>query len=625
MAIMCPAELNAHFEEKSGEREMFRMLKTQLNDDFYVFHSFKMLDVDAGFKECETDFIIFHQQKGLLFIEAKNTRPKYINGTWYYQDGIRTMSHQGPYHQASNNKHAMINRLRSINNWGKKILDNCKLMHAVWFPLVTREELLKENLPQEADERITITRTDKDNLQDRIEELMGMEVIAGTRVKHTALSDKMVKFLMDNVLCPYFEISSLPGVKLENNREKFVALEKEQLRLLNYLVDQPTAAINGLAGTGKTVMAVNKARRHANCGDKVLFLTFNRPLINDLKEKNSEYENIDFCTVGSLAWRKEWVGAKADNDWAGAYSTLADMFDESLIDGTFPWDHVIIDEGQDFFQKGLAEIPNRLYTWMMEYNGNEANSSYLKSFYIFYDQNQLIQGNNREYDVLPISSPDCKLTLYMNCRNTLEIAQTAGVMLQEGNNDTNSKKIKVKGDSVKRSSQMYFAETKECAKRAIDDAIKSCIEDEGIKDIQILTCLNLDDKENPRANSSNISALCEFWEGTEKNDRYYRYKGKKIPVTTTKRFKGLEADAVILTDFNMKYFDEPETDNTWSTSMSAYVGASRARFRLIVISDMTEEECRLVLAEKNKQYMDRYQFNLAGGIFKSAFKRTPME
>ena len=46
----------------------------------------------------------------------------------------------------------------------------------------------------------------------------------------------------------------------------------------------------------------------------------------------------------------------------------------------------------------------------------------MDAFYIFYDKYQLIQGAEiPEY----IRETDCKLTLYTNCRNTENIAQTA--------------------------------------------------------------------------------------------------------------------------------------------------------------------------------------------------------
>lgn len=44
----------------------------------------------------------------------------------------------------------------------------------------------------------------------------------------------------------------------------------EQYRLLDFLEDQPTAVINGAAGTGKTMIAVEKARRNSIDGEAIM-------------------------------------------------------------------------------------------------------------------------------------------------------------------------------------------------------------------------------------------------------------------------------------------------------------------------------------------------------------------
>ena len=53
--------------------------------------------------ESETDFVIFNPKKGILCVEAKAGNVKYEEGKWKYGSDI-LMSHDGPFHQASNNK-----------------------------------------------------------------------------------------------------------------------------------------------------------------------------------------------------------------------------------------------------------------------------------------------------------------------------------------------------------------------------------------------------------------------------------------------------------------------------------------------------------------------------------------
>ena len=64
--------------------------------------------------------------------------------------------------------------------------------------------------------------------------------------------------------------------------EQMNQLLREQYKLLDFLEDQDTAVINGAAGTGKTMLAIEKARRHSIEGEKVLFLCYNRMLCDKL-------------------------------------------------------------------------------------------------------------------------------------------------------------------------------------------------------------------------------------------------------------------------------------------------------------------------------------------------------
>ena len=61
----------------------------------------------------------------------------------------------------------------------------------------------------------------------------------------------------------------------------------------------------------------------------------------------------------------------------------------------------------------------------------------------------------------------------------------------------------------------------------------------------------------------------------------------RIPFTTCRKFKGLEADAIILVDVN-KY-------SIMDNAKLFYVGASRARLQLKVLGDLSDIDCREVI------------------------------
>ena len=69
---------------------------------------------------------------------------------------------------------------------------------------------------------------------------------------------------------------------------------------------------------------------------------------------------------------------------------------------------------------------------------------------------------------------------------------------------------------------------------------------------------------------------------------------RKTRFTTCRKFKGLEADAVILIDVDANTF---AGDN----AKIFYVGTSRARYKLCLLSDMTDGECVSALAQFTKK------------------------
>lgn len=59
---------------------MFDSLE-KMSDDYYVFHSFKIVTENEGiFRESETDFVVFNRRKGIICLEAKAGQVTYDSG-----------------------------------------------------------------------------------------------------------------------------------------------------------------------------------------------------------------------------------------------------------------------------------------------------------------------------------------------------------------------------------------------------------------------------------------------------------------------------------------------------------------------------------------------------------------
>lgn len=547
MAKMYP-EKPREFDPKSREGYMFQALE-QLPDSYRIFHSFTIVSVvDSTVYESETDFVIFNPEKGLLCIEAKAGMVKCENGIWKYSDG-NPMQHGGPFNQASQNKWKLK---KSIEQRGMGyVLEHCKLMHAVWFPSIGKEYLKNMAIPSEADKKLILTKDSIDNIEEAIANIFALEL---PNKIQTNMSNRESTLLLNKVLAPSFNLISLSEIEREHKRLVFKEMLKEQVALLNYLEEQNNAVINGLAGTGKTVMAIEKAKRHALDGEKVLFLCYNAGLKNHLQEVYG-YENISYYTIDGLA-------CSLCNTPEPEYCLFKETLEEMYFNGTFPYQHIIIDEGQDFGQKKIDEsdIIELLKGIAID------DESKKGTFYLFYDKNQLIQGNKiPEY----ISESDCKLTLYRNCRNTENIAITSMRLLGT------EKKPKLNvGTIVGDLPEMYVEKSKEKQIEVLDGQIDKNLE-LGYENIVILTCKT--------EKTSILTDMC--------SDGIYIYKSKHFVFTTCRKFKGLEADAIIMVDMNYELFNDLG-DKIY------YVGTSRARFRLSMIAELDEEECNLLIEKK---------------------------
>ncbi|WP_314062481.1 NERD domain-containing protein [uncultured Vagococcus sp.] len=536
MAIMIP-EVPRAYTKSSLEDEMFNTLK-ELSDDYYVFHSFKIArNVNGTFYESETDFLIFNRRKGLLCIEAKAGRVSYSKGEWRYSNG-RQMKKGGPFAQASGNKWKLKSHIEKSEY--QNLLGKCKLLHAVWFPSISKIDLQNISLPADAEKCLIMTKESLSNVQEKIDQIFQLRLPSGIE---TNLSENEEKGLLESVLCPAFDI--FPTISFENDIKKkiFHRLLKEQVGILKYLGDQTSAVINGAAGTGKTMIAVEKAKMHAFDNQQVLFLCYNK-FLKDFLIENYKHKNIHYYTIDGLA-------CKLCNSSKPDYTKLKANLEDMYLLNRFPYDHIIIDEGQDFGQDKIEEIA--LIELLKDIIVDKKSNN---SFYIFYDRLQLVQGQ-----IIPkyISEADCKLTLYRNCRNTENIAKTSMATFNE--------KPKLFDAAVKGKASMIYFTDDEIG--AVNERIEE-YHKKGINDIVILTCTT--EKESLLA--------CEGSRG------FYH----DVQFTTCRKFKGLEADAIILVDVDPLLFKH-------NRQMIFYVGASRARIELSIITSMTNSDCKEILKE----------------------------
>ena len=191
-----------------------------------------------------------------------------------------------------------------------------------------------------------------------------------------------------------FELISAPGAKKGELDRAFIRLTNEQIGLLDYISEQKNATIQGVAGTGKTLIAKEAARRFGAEGRQVLFLCFNRLLFSYL-QKTFPYKNVTYFNIHSFIARYR---SGADTSTVEKRSSELQRIDWNLLS----FEDVIIDEAQDFNEDMGLCISALL-------------KAEHKTFYVFYDENQNIYSRSfgRAFGF-----PNPPIVLKYNIRNT---------------------------------------------------------------------------------------------------------------------------------------------------------------------------------------------------------------
>lgn len=350
MAIMIPGmETKDDFNASGGELLLYELLQ-QLLDDYYIFHSTHWNEqrrrneyssrkyVQWG----EADFTVFHPAYGFIIFEVKDGLISYSRERGWIQinrnSGVaKTID---PMDQAERSKYYFLDRIKSRFG-GQSAYTFCS---AVWFTAGDRANI-EGSLPLNYKEEIVLWSNDLQSATSAEMAIRRIYRFYDARVVEP--TEEMTAKVLDT-LSPEFGVVQTIRSRTLAAKALFRRMTTEQMYLLDYLEEQDEAAIHGAAGTGKTIMAVQKAKSLAQT-DRVLFLCFNRFLKSHLEQSYGTSTNISFFTLDGLAGA--FTGA-----FNGSPEERTDTITEFLMDWDeyeLPFKHIIVDEGQDFIDMHL--------------------------------------------------------------------------------------------------------------------------------------------------------------------------------------------------------------------------------------------------------------------------------
>ncbi len=361
-------------------------------DGLIVLHQVNWQSVRNGKQaDGEADFIIFSPGHGILILEVKGGGIDVAEGQWFTTNR-KGERHEikNPFEQAKDSKYALLNYLGNISTAFK----NIKIVHAVAFPDITIDSRLGMNGPEEL-------IIDSSNLVD-----IGLAVsrIFKYWKAKSNFSESELNLAVQTLLPTRLINRSLKDT-INDANQSFIELTNQQIRIFRGLSRNIRAAVIGGAGSGKTILAIEKARNLSEQGFDTIFLCYNKLLKEHLqrilKGTSVRVETYHSLVVSEAKEANIDLPDHLDESWFE--HDAPEILLEALTENKSAISALIIDEAQDFSELWIDSLSIML---------REDTSP----FYLFLDSHQdLYRRGSR----IPEGLPCFELTL--NCRNSTEI------------------------------------------------------------------------------------------------------------------------------------------------------------------------------------------------------------
>ena len=510
-----------------GERKVFEVIAPLLSDGDAIFTNLELSDPHEG--DIEIDLVLLLKDFGCMVIEVKGSHITFARGSWMQSapSGVHPID---PAAQAKRNTYALRNYIS--DNWSQGTLRSDWI---VAFPHSNVVDVHDPNLP-------IAKIIQKDGLDFAVSQIKSL--LAGVHTFPLPAYDDWVDVAI-NVLIPLSAQDTDRQGVLGNNYEFIRGLTHEREVYLEQLSDNNRYYVKGPAGSGKTWLAFEQARRWSKEGLKVGVLAYNRGLVSYMLNKISEVsEDEKVAWVSTFHDYATSIGSTAGDP--NNYADEVDRYREDLIakatalteDQKF--DAWVIDEAQDFLPSWWETLKLSLRDPV---NGKMA---------LFGDDQQLVFGHR--------PAPEgffAALRLTENLRNSQQIAHAVSKFVER--------------PTTARGPFAFEIEYVECGEEGVfekaDDVVEQLTDKEFWHpgEIALLTTKRRHPEYVRQANNDRLAHWATLWTN---EDVFY---------CTVGGFKGLERPVVVLA-----------VDGFHDDAQSAdvlYVGMSRARDKLVVVAE----------------------------------------
>ena len=507
-----------------AEKSIVRVLVDGLSDSWFIY---TRLDLWTPQRPYEIDVLVMHEKYGFLAMEVKGGPVRIDEGEWYRRDHHFEPS---PVRQAHNAAYKLRNHLRQNSEYLKHI----NIPYAVVLPDVLK---LEGKLPTSCTEDMLLLNPSNETIQEWVE-----NCIHASGYGHRLTSQQIEEFYQ--LVLPTVNFVWDPEARRRYSNEALRRISDEQIRALRSLDINDRVLVSGVAGSGKTRLALWWAHQAARSGRNTFLSCYNDPLGDYLRSQSSHFQTL---TVGPfLRTVSKFPGIppliepidkdERDHFWnVEMIEHLYKYADQSEI----KFDTIVLDERQDFNDEWMDIIEKLLI------------DEYSKILCVA-DPNQDLY--ERGFFMPEGGSPWALAELRWNCRNTREIAT---FVRQFGGGPSAS--ASPEGDPIKFVPVVDTTSMMEAVLAEIRNSLN--LKELSKKDIAVITGTSAE--RDLFYNMASDEFAFGRWE--DRTDAL-------IACETAKRAKGIEANFVILATLNQDIRNN-----------EMYVGASRAVSNLVIV------------------------------------------
>jgi hypothetical protein len=570
MARMVPPDFDAN-ATSGAERRIFDQLRNDpATDEWTVLHSLGL--ARRGKKPYgEIDFVVLLPSGGVYCIEVKGGRIACTGGLWSTtdKDGRTAALKRSPFLQAREGMFALRDAVlkRAPVGFPADLLFG----YAVVFPDISFDV--------ESPEWERWQVIDRESLRRPVSEAI-LKVSRNCRALHghthsvrqpTPETIRIIKQL----LRPDFDIVVTRATQIQDTEESLCRLTEEQYDVLDMLESNDRALVEGAAGTGKTMLALEFARRSAVTGRRTLLLCYNQLLGDWLSRRVADFGLGDRLVAGrhfqllrqaivSTNLREAFLREERESDQARLFREVLPLYGvEAIGNLNKPFQQIVVDEAQDLIAAPAIEV----WSAWMHASLKDARWAIFGDFHRQAIFTNGPRGEELKQLIAKAAGHYARLPLRQNCRNTRNIAEETALL--SGFDAPPYRMGTIHGLPV---DYRYYSDPETQCRNFVEVVGRLLRDGVHPRDITVLSKLRLENSVLLSVRQGHGFLLHEIGTTVDR-----KANTPSMAFSTIYAFKGMESPVVILCDVDDLGDGEAQA--------LVYVGMSRARSCLVVLID----------------------------------------